>query len=78
VLAYGQDPMVVRQMQLLWGVYPVPLEHELTLESFADVAATTCLQMGLASKGNHILLVSSPLKRYTEKVLSSLILYEIK
>lgn len=78
VLAYSQDPMVVRQMQLLWGVYPVPLEQELTLESFADVAASTCVQMGLANKGNHILLVSSPLKKYTEKVLSSLILYEMK
>jgi pyruvate kinase len=78
VLAYSNDPIVVHQMQLLWGVYPIPLDQELTLESFAEVAATTCTQMGLATKGNHILLVSSPLKRYTEKVLSSLILYEIK
>ena len=51
VLAYSQDPMVVRQMQLLWGVYPIPLEQELTLESFADVAAATCLRWDSQTRG---------------------------
>jgi pyruvate kinase len=78
VLAYSNDPMVVRQMELLWGVQPIPLEHQLTLEMFAEVAAATCAQMGLAAKGNHILLVSSPLPRYKEHPMSSIIVYEIR
>lgn len=78
VLAYSNDAMVARQMQLLWGVYPIPLEQQLTLESFAEVAAATCRQLGIATNGNHILLVSSPLKQYIEHPLSSIIVYEIR
>ena len=78
ILAYTNDPIVVKQMQLLWGVYPVPLEQELTFESFAGVAAQNCKAMGLAQPGNHILLVSSSLKRFIEHPLSSIIIYEVR
>jgi pyruvate kinase len=78
ILAYANDPIVLKQMQLLWGVYPVQLEQELTFETFATVAAQTCKAMKLAEQGHHILLVSSPLKRYIEHPLSSIIIYEVR
>ena len=78
ILAYANDPIVVKQMQLLWGVYPVQLKEQLSFEDFADVAAETCKTMKLAQPGNHILLVSSPLQRYIERPLSSIIIYEIR
>jgi pyruvate kinase len=78
IIAYANDPIVVKQMQLLWGVFPVPLEEQLTFEAFANVAAETCKKMNIAQSGHHILLVSSPLKRYIEHPLSSITIYEIR
>ncbi|HSE42912.1 MAG TPA: pyruvate kinase, partial [Acidobacteriota bacterium] len=56
ILAYANDPIVVKQMQMLWGVFPIQIEQDLTFEAFAGVAAETCKNMGIAQSGNHILL----------------------
>jgi pyruvate kinase len=78
ILAYANDPLLVRQMQMLWGAFPIEIEDDLSFEAFAAVAAETCKKMGIAQTGDHILLVSSPLKRYIENPLSSIIIYEIR
>lgn len=78
VLAFSNEPMIVNQMALLWGVYPFQLNEQLTLESFAGVAAETCKQMKIAGPGQYILLVSSPLEKGTRRSMSSVIIYEIQ
>lgn len=77
ILAYAREIRVVRRMQLYWGVVPIHLDEELTLESFADVANETVKSMELAGPGDYILLVSSPLKDYVRRPLNSIIVFEV-
>jgi pyruvate kinase len=77
ILSYANDPIVVKQMQLLWGVYPIQLEQQLSLEDFADVAAENCKAMEIAKAGDLILLVSSPLQSYIQRPLASIIIYAV-
>jgi pyruvate kinase len=78
VLAFSNDQTVVNQMQLHWGLNPFRLNEQLTLESFAEVAADACKKLKIAEPSQYILLVSSPLERLGERTMSSIIIYEIQ
>ncbi len=77
ILAYARDIRVVRKMQLYWGVVPIHLDKELTLETFADEANETVKRMGIAKAGDYLLLVSSPLKDYVRRPLNSIIVFQV-
>ena len=56
VLAISADPVVCRRMQLLWGAVPVHAETAGAAHPNA-VARQLAQQMGLASRGEFIVLV---------------------
>jgi len=77
VLSYSNDPMVLHQAQLYWGVYPIHSEEEYTLETFAEIAGEKVKEMNIAEPGHYILLVSSPLKSPHVRSLNSIIITEV-
>jgi pyruvate kinase len=56
VLAVSTDPRTCRRMNLLWGTLPIPVSEE-DLRDRHGLARRLALQLGLAERGDHILLV---------------------
>ena len=58
VLAFTDNAVIRRQMNLLWGVYPILCEHEMKFKHFIALAEEVAKKMKLGKKGQYMIVIS--------------------
>ena len=58
MIALSRSEAVVRQMNLLWGVYPFHTARELKFEEFVKYAESMVKKQKLARKNDYLIILS--------------------
>jgi pyruvate kinase len=78
IIGYCSDSKVANQMLLFWGVFPICIHKEMTSEEFIELTNKIVIEMGIASQGHHVLLVSGLLSGPQSAQTNSVVVYQVR